>query len=367
MLYGEFSHYDFPSGTIIIIGIDSLTHTLFQPQLRAPSTVKAVVNKGKLHFPHHTTTASNFKLSSGAQYLSVYYVSIRKDNQELVAGHTFCSRCGVHILRAPDPNSEYIEINTDCLDNHEGIIHIETQYLDDDWSVVESKCHDKQDSVIPGYTTSEEEDQSMAWPNVLASMEETSSTIGVSLNQTNGVPNSVPLSFTHQPMKSFQNVNRANIAAIDRGKTSTPATSISTHNYGDSFSRSGNSFAEDDYFQDEIDQGASVTPSLNSAFTSPLSVGMQSAYTWSHSANRVQPFQLSPLPLDDLSLKDFVSPIPPPSARMKDQLQHYLKKHISPSGQKRARNEKKTVDGNESMRTIPKLPVFSPTETNERT
>lgn len=347
-----------------------LTHslTLFKPQLRAPSTVKAVANKGKLHFPHHTTAASNFKLSSGAQYLSVYYVSIPKDNQELVAGHTFCSRCGVHILRAPDPNSEYIEINTDCLDNHEGIIQIETQYLDDDeWSVAESKCHDKQTSVTPRYTTSEEEDQSMAWPHVLASMEEKSSTIGVTMNQTNVVPNSVPMSFTHQSMKQFQNVNRANIPVSDRGKTSTPTTSISTHIYGDSFSRSGNSFAEDDYFQDENDQAASVTPSLNSAFTSPLSVGMQSAYTWSHSANRVQPFQLSPLPLDDLSLKDFKSPIPPPSARMKDQLQHYLKKHISPSGQKRGRNEKKTVDGNDPTRNIPKLPVFSPSEANEKT
>lgn len=311
------------------------------------------MKKGKIQFPHHSTAASNFKLVSGAQYLSVYYVSIPKDNQELVAAHTFCSRCGVHILRAPDPQSNDIEINIDCLDDHEGKIHIENQYFDDDWTVLESKGHHKH---TLGYT---EEDQSMAWPNVLATMEETSSSVDVPLNQMDVCPNGVPLSYTQQSMRQFQNIDRPN-------KTSTPTTSVSTHIYGDSFSRSGNSFVEDDYFQDDNEQATSVAPSLNSAFTSPLSLGMQSAYTWSHSANRVQPFQLSPLPVDDLSLKDFTCPIPPPSARMKDQLQHYLKKHISPTGQKRHEVEKKMtpLNGKDSKHFVPKLPEFIPSETN---
>jgi hypothetical protein len=322
-----------------------------------------------LNFPHHATAASNFKLLSGAQYLSVYYVSIPKDNQELVAGHTFCSRCGVHILKAPDPHSDYIQINTDCLDNHDGNFHIEHQHLlgDDDLPVSESKSPYKYTPVTPGYTSSEEEeDQSMAWSNVLATMEETSTSMGVPLNQSDICPNGAPLSFNQQSMKQFQKLNLPNMPSNDRAKTSTPATSISTHVYGDSFSRSGNSFAEDDYFQDENDQVASVAPSLNSVFTSPLSIGMQSAHTWSHSANRVQPFQLSPLPVDDLSLKDFISPIPPPSARMKDQLQHYLKKHISPPGQKRAQDEKKMPQGKDTTRCVPKLPEFNPSGTNEK-
>ena len=32
------------------------------------------------------------------------------------AAHTFCKKCGVHILRVPDPNSNALEVNTNCLD-----------------------------------------------------------------------------------------------------------------------------------------------------------------------------------------------------------------------------------------------------------
>jgi hypothetical protein len=51
---------------------------------------------------------------------------------------------------------------------------------------------------------------------------------------------------------------------------------------------------------------------------------------------------------------------------MKDQLQHYLKKHISPTGQKRAEVEKKmtSLNENESKHFVPKLPEFIPSKTN---
>jgi hypothetical protein len=51
---------------------------------------------------------------------------------------------------------------------------------------------------------------------------------------------------------------------------------------------------------------------------------------------------------------------------MKDQLQHYLKKHISPPGQKRAQDEKKIPQGKDTMRCVPKRPEFNPSETNEK-
>ncbi len=37
-------------------------------------------------------------------------------HNSVIAAHTFCSRCGVHILRAPNSHSDMLEINTNCLD-----------------------------------------------------------------------------------------------------------------------------------------------------------------------------------------------------------------------------------------------------------
>jgi len=116
-------------------------------RLRAPSHLSAKDCQGKIRYPHIYTTASNFQLTSGTESLSVYYVrlpshkttnpkppsnninasssssstSSSSDDDEStekgnIAAHTFCNRCGVHILRAPDPKSNELEVNTDCLD-----------------------------------------------------------------------------------------------------------------------------------------------------------------------------------------------------------------------------------------------------------
>jgi len=39
----------------------------------------------------------------------------------VVAAHTFCSRCGVHILRAPNSDTDKLEINTNCLENRSNV------------------------------------------------------------------------------------------------------------------------------------------------------------------------------------------------------------------------------------------------------
>ena len=81
-----------------------------------------------MSFPNCSTTANDFKFTNGTEFLSVYYVNIpiqkctRVDAiqaliEKQVAAHTFCSRCGVHILRAPDNRSNALEINTNCLDD----------------------------------------------------------------------------------------------------------------------------------------------------------------------------------------------------------------------------------------------------------
>uniref|UniRef100_A0A7S3Q6J0 CENP-V/GFA domain-containing protein n=1 Tax=Chaetoceros debilis TaxID=122233 RepID=A0A7S3Q6J0_9STRA len=93
--------------------------------LKAPKHITAQDCHGKIRYPHHITHAQNFQLVSGTEYLSVYYVNLSQEEHgrydaqhdgNLIAAHTFCSRCGVHILRAPNSHSDELEINTNCLD-----------------------------------------------------------------------------------------------------------------------------------------------------------------------------------------------------------------------------------------------------------
>lgn len=85
--------------------------------------------EGKIRFPNCSATANDFKFTNGTEFLSIYYVDIPVQKystsvrdvtsliEKQVAAHTFCSRCGVHILRAPDNRSNALEINTNCLDD----------------------------------------------------------------------------------------------------------------------------------------------------------------------------------------------------------------------------------------------------------
>jgi len=87
--------------------------------LRSPRLMFAKDCKGKIRYPHITTNGDNFQLTSGTSHLSVYYVQLPEGNSKKgknIAAHTFCNRCGVHILRAPDPKSNELEVNTNCLD-----------------------------------------------------------------------------------------------------------------------------------------------------------------------------------------------------------------------------------------------------------
>jgi len=93
-------------------------------RLRAPSHMFAKDCKGKIRYPHIATKADNFELLNGTEFLSVYYVQLPDNNNNNnhhtntkgnIAAHTFCNRCGVHILRAPNPNSDELEVNTNCL------------------------------------------------------------------------------------------------------------------------------------------------------------------------------------------------------------------------------------------------------------
>jgi hypothetical protein len=102
--------------------------------LRAPSHIEARECHGKIKYPHCLSNADDFQLITGTQLLSVYYVELSDDtgcnassnsntqpfDNSIIAAHTFCSRCGVHILRAPNSYTNKLEVNTSCLDDFDG-------------------------------------------------------------------------------------------------------------------------------------------------------------------------------------------------------------------------------------------------------
>jgi hypothetical protein len=83
---------------------------------------------GRIRYPHHPTTADKFQLTKGSRHLKMYYVNVRRqltategagaggDASTVMAAHTFCGRCGVHIVRAPDSNLDALEVNVGCLE-----------------------------------------------------------------------------------------------------------------------------------------------------------------------------------------------------------------------------------------------------------
>jgi len=110
-------------------------------QLKAPKTVLAKDCNGKIRYPHCMTSADNFQLMSGTKYLSVYYVNLAEThNGPVVAAHTFCSRCGVHILRAPNSNTDKLEVNTNCLEDRNNVKEVKVEDDFNDMSLGRGKA-----------------------------------------------------------------------------------------------------------------------------------------------------------------------------------------------------------------------------------
>lgn len=91
--------------------------------LRDKQCVVAFDSPGKIRYPYVVTGDADFQLTSGSQFLGVYYVTLPPPAEEdcvgddlVTAAHTFCKRCGVPILRAPDSTGNCLEVNANCLD-----------------------------------------------------------------------------------------------------------------------------------------------------------------------------------------------------------------------------------------------------------
>jgi hypothetical protein len=66
--------------------------------------------------------ARSFRFVKGAHFVKMYYVNKSSTKapgsskqKEEVGAHSFCSRCGVHVLHAPNSHSTSLDVNVDCL------------------------------------------------------------------------------------------------------------------------------------------------------------------------------------------------------------------------------------------------------------
>jgi hypothetical protein len=87
-------------------------------QLIAPQKIVCNESKnGKIGYRHSRIRAKSFRFVKGAHLVNMYYVnkSTPKGKDSEIGAHSFCSRCGVHFLHAPNSRSNALDVNVDCL------------------------------------------------------------------------------------------------------------------------------------------------------------------------------------------------------------------------------------------------------------
>ncbi|CAB9515426.1 Glutathione-dependent formaldehyde-activating enzyme [Seminavis robusta] len=88
-------------------------------ELIAPQKILCKLGEAaKIQFRHIRVRAKSFRILKGAHLVKMYYVNKPSSvsPQALDTGaHSFCSRCGVHFLHAPNSRSTALDVNVDCL------------------------------------------------------------------------------------------------------------------------------------------------------------------------------------------------------------------------------------------------------------
>mmetsp|Transcript_10052 Transcript_10052/g.11689 ORF Transcript_10052/g.11689 Transcript_10052/m.11689 type:complete len:465 (+) Transcript_10052:243-1637(+) len=305
--------------------------------VKAPCHIEAQDCEGKISYPHFLSNANNFQLISGTRFLSIYYVNLSDDeysHRNVVAAHSFCSRCGVHILRAPNSHSNQLEVNTACLDedwhnsSYASLNVTLTQNIDD-------MCMGKGEPVPLRDEMKQpmpQKDQVRHHHKVDAD-NESYSTRSVSSEQQFNVRSQSQFSPPWPIETVYEDEYESDMkwsSSFDKRRSdfmsqpSTPTTIPSTVQPGESslsYATNDSSSTSDGFTFDEADSGY-FTSKSNSVNISgwPVATSLQS---------------LTPRNFDTVSETSFNSEFKakanlPPSALMKDQLKYYLTKHITP-------------------------------------
>mmetsp|Transcript_29921 Transcript_29921/g.45901 ORF Transcript_29921/g.45901 Transcript_29921/m.45901 type:complete len:410 (-) Transcript_29921:49-1278(-) len=117
---------------------------IIEIELMAPKNFEASSPRGKIRYPRYRTAATNFRFSMGTEYVQMYYDA---PENSLVAAHAFCTKCGVHILHAPDRSANLLDINVDCLDRESKRSTSEKLLREDTTSGLTQEEGDWQDSI----------------------------------------------------------------------------------------------------------------------------------------------------------------------------------------------------------------------------
>lgn len=321
-------------------------------QLKAPTKIVAKQNqRGKLCHPYYATTAEKFELLCGTKYLSVYYVNLTpqssnerergqsSDGEEvIIAAHTFCSRCGVHIFRAPNSRTNQLDVNVDCLEDRFSAVEVVVEKEKNGMGIGSGTPCTSEATSRPDHMHQEEDDISVSRLDCPH-------------------PELIQLILTKHPYKN-----------------GTPATSATTSSatllhVADS--------EEDGFSYDDTSTLRSTQSTMtgrisyqNSALyrttSSSLSVSgadNMSVGDWELGSSSVRSLPLRktgrsvddgislpsmPLPKNLESRQSAVDNSLPPSAVLKDRLKHYMKKHHVSSKSNSVRQE--TIEENKSFR-----------------
>lgn len=104
-----------------------------QFELIAPRKVACkAARPGKIQYRHARVRARSFRFIQGAPFVNMYYVNKtttttnsgggghhQPKGSDEVGAHSFCSRCGVHFLHAPNSHSSALDVNVDCLETED--------------------------------------------------------------------------------------------------------------------------------------------------------------------------------------------------------------------------------------------------------
>lgn len=301
-------------------------------KLRAPSHIEAIEYSGKINYPHYVSNTNDFQLISGSRFLSVHYVNICNDEDDeslnedhfehnnIVAAHTFCCRCGVHILRAPNAHTNLLEVNTNCLDKFQGVKDNGDSVLS-----INVKIEKNQDRIRMGKSLAlhHPSKQLFLYENGDDDSYRSLSTSMKSENYLCSANKTLQpwISETTYYNKGFDEtlISKQSPSSVIKSDD-TPTTTTSTHKSGSYISCTTNDS------ESSLDDGLSCDDNNVNSFNIDRSRNDSFSITGWSVASSLQ--SLTPTSRDAMGASNGIGTKSRPSTMMKDQVKYYMSKHL---------------------------------------
>eukprot|EP00592_Proboscia_alata_P009694 CAMPEP_0194358450 /NCGR_PEP_ID=MMETSP0174-20130528/5648_1 /TAXON_ID=216777 /ORGANISM="Proboscia alata, Strain PI-D3" /LENGTH=438 /DNA_ID=CAMNT_0039128761 /DNA_START=40 /DNA_END=1356 /DNA_ORIENTATION=- len=263
---------------------------------------------GKIRYPHiRSITSNDFQLLRGTDYLKIYYVNLPFSeiraarlteshvSDAKMAAHSFCIRCGVHLFRAPDSTVDVLEINANCIDYGD---REQKHYMPQ--IKVEFYNNDAGNGLSDGRPILDQ------WSGNTRNMEERSINSN-KMNFRSGWNNS-------EDLYSLNENSLMNTKNNAKGSRETPQTELDDQSFDDTTSQLSSSIATMPLVGDSVST-AQVDASNTRNWTGSSTMSLPPMRPPQSSANGKNNKTLSKKGTSD--------------KKMRDQLKHYMKRHIS--------------------------------------